>query len=205
MSSVKTTSFLLHSLHRDLSSAVLSLEGHSPGGTDCILERKRSTKSPRREFHACLLQECPTWDTVEQLQISQGYFRLLSDFREDVLSHLSEWKLGPLPSMLMQAGKLSSVQEIPLFTFPCLLPRVQSTQRKQEYYISIKAELKYSCISFSLSRTSGQSESQVQAQGLHQGFPLHPPQLNSSQLCKGFYIELPFQPQINLVTFRVFC
>lgn len=100
---------------------------------------------------------------------------LLSDFREDVLSHLSEWKLGPLPSMLMQAGKLSSVQEIPLFTFPCLLPRVQSTQMKQEYYISIKAELKYSCISFSLSRTSGQSESQVQARGLHQGFPLHPP------------------------------
>lgn len=134
MSSVKTTSFLLHSLHRDLSSAVLSLEGHSPGGTDCILERKRSTITPGREFHACLLQECPTWDTVEQLQISQRYFRLLSDFREDVLSHLSEWKLGPLPSMLMQAGKLSSVQEIPLFTFPCLLSRVQSTQRKQEYY-----------------------------------------------------------------------
>lgn len=76
MSSVKTTSFLLHSLQRDLSSAVLSLEGHSPRGTDCILERKRSTKSPRREFHACLLQECPTWDTVEQLEISQGYFRL---------------------------------------------------------------------------------------------------------------------------------
>lgn len=101
---------------------------------------------------------------------------LLSDFREDVLSHLSEWKLCPFPSTLMQAGKLPSVPEITLFTFPCLLPRVQSTQRKQEYYISIKAELKYvSCISFSLSRTSGHSELQVQARGLYQGFPLHSP------------------------------
>lgn len=87
MSSVKTTSFLLHNLHRDFSSAVLSLEGDSPGETDYILGRKGSTKSPGREFHACLLRQCATWDTVEQLQISQGYFRcLLSDFREDVLS-----------------------------------------------------------------------------------------------------------------------
>lgn len=44
---------------------------------------------------------------------------LLSDFRKDVLlSHLCEWKLCPLPSMLMQAGKLPSVQEITLLTFP---------------------------------------------------------------------------------------
>lgn len=43
---------------------------------------------------------------------------LLSDFREDVLNHLSEWKLCLLPSTLTQAGKQPSVQEITLFTFP---------------------------------------------------------------------------------------
>lgn len=116
---------------------------------------------------------------------------LLSNFREDVLSHLSEWKLCPLSSMLM-AGRQRAIcsRDYPVH-LPCLLPKVQFTQRKQEYYINIQAEVKYvSCISFSLFRTSGHSDSQVQAQGLHHGFPLHPPQPNSSQFCKGLYIEL---------------
>lgn len=114
---------------------------------------------------------------------------LLSDFREDVLSHPSEWKLCPLSSML----RAICSRDYPVH-LPYLLPRVQSTQRKQEYYISIQGELKYvSCISFSLFRTSGHSDSQIQAQGLHHGFPLHPPQPNSSQFCKGLYIELRFQ------------
>lgn len=125
---------------------------------------------------------------------------LFSDFREDVLSHLSE--LCPFPS---RQANCHLFKRLPCSLSP-FAPKGTIHSRETGVLHKHSSWTKYvSCISFSLSRTSGHSDSQVQAQGLHQGFPLYPPQPNSSQLCKGFYTELQLQPQINPVIFRAFC
>lgn len=145
MRSVKTVSFLLCDLHGDLPSAVLSLEGNSPGGTDCILgKKKKAAQNPQGELHACSLWERPTWDTSEQQQNSQGYFSLrpTPDFGEDMLNHLSKRMLCPLPSVLTQVGGTGTETAVcsrvaspylSLFTLRGTL----SPLRKQKQYICI--------------------------------------------------------------------
>lgn len=178
--------YLLYStIYTDTFHQQFSVWRRTVRGTHYLLETKGSTKSPGRQFYACLLQESPhgtLWSRYKSPRIVLD--RLLSDFRENVLWHLSGSSAHSQAYWCRQAN-CHLLGDYPVH-LPCLLPKVQPVQRKQEYYISITAELKYiSCTSFSLCRTSGHSKSKVQAQGLHQGFPPHPPQPNSSQLCKA--------------------
>lgn len=106
--------YLLYStIYTDTFHQQFSVWRRTVRGNTLSPRNKRKHKIPRETVLCLPVTGVSPWDTVEQVQISQDCLRPSAFRFQGECAAAPEWKLCPLPSMLMQAGKLPSVRRLP--------------------------------------------------------------------------------------------